>query len=185
VGHSFGSTITSTLGANHPDLTDGIVVTGFSTNASFAVVFAISSTFEIAADMEPDKWGNLSNGYLTWPDKQANQYSFLTWPYFSPGVLDAAESKKPPFRVSEFLTALPMPAPEYDGPLLAYTPLCEPQKPVICLTYTVSMPCCCLAIALMLPSPYLTEPLLRNLTDHLRSLRSNLLRRILLWRPRD
>ncbi|KAK4504590.1 hypothetical protein PRZ48_005506 [Zasmidium cellare] len=121
IGHSFGSVITSNLAEHHQELTDGIVLTGYSTNSSFAQGFAISSNFEVAAESLSGKWYNRSKGFLTWPDKRANQYSFLTWPYFSPDVLDLAEATKQPFAVSEFLTALPLPAPDHEGPVLVRT----------------------------------------------------------------
>ncbi|KAF2168691.1 hypothetical protein M409DRAFT_21432 [Zasmidium cellare ATCC 36951] len=119
IGHSFGSVITSNLAEHYQSLTDGIVLTGYSTNSSFATGFAISSKFEVAAESLSGNWYNRSKGFLTWPEKRANQYSFLAWPYFSPDVLELAEASKQPFAVSEFLTAVPMLAPNYDGPIIS------------------------------------------------------------------
>jgi pimeloyl-ACP methyl ester carboxylesterase len=119
VGHSFGSCISNALVAAAPSLSDGIVLTGFSTDSSFGVEFAISTDFHIAKENQPDRLGAYtSNGWLTWGDELGNQYSFLHYPNFSPDVLAQAEATKFPFTIGELFTAIATKAPAWDGPVL-------------------------------------------------------------------
>lgn len=106
IGHSFGSQLSNALAASSdgPSLSDAIVLTGFSYETQYTKWFAISTAYHIAAQNQPKRFGGRSTGYLTWGDKFYNQYSFLTWPYFDPKVLDKAEALKWPFTVGEFLT---------------------------------------------------------------------------------
>ena len=124
VGHSYGSQLSVALAATAPQLTDGIVLTGFSTNYTWMQWFAISTIFHVAAENQPERFGNRSFGSLTWGDKYGNQYGFLTWPFFDPGVLEQAEATKFPFAVAELLTGglLPAKAPEFTKPVLVSSP---------------------------------------------------------------
>jgi len=123
VGHSFGSIMSNVLIAKNPELSDGVILTGFSHNSSFPPGFPISSNFHLAKENRPELWGNYSTGILTWGDELALQYNFLKHPYFDPEVLAKAEATKAPFSISEFLTLwLPsLVAPSFTGPVLVGT----------------------------------------------------------------
>jgi pimeloyl-ACP methyl ester carboxylesterase len=125
VGHSYGSQLSPALAATAPHLTDGIVLTGFSNNYTWMQWFAISTVFHVAAENQPERFGNRSLGSLTWGDKYGNQYGFLTWPYFDVGVLEEAEATKFPFAVAELLTGstLPAKAPAFAKPVLVSIPV--------------------------------------------------------------
>ena len=58
--HSFGSMQTYALVNMYPTISDGIVLTGFSTNASFVGYFAAGSNFEQANLNQPFRLGNVS-----------------------------------------------------------------------------------------------------------------------------
>ena len=58
--HSFGSMLTYALVNMYPTISDGIVLTGFSTNASFVGYFAAGSNFEQANLNQPFRLGNVS-----------------------------------------------------------------------------------------------------------------------------
>lgn len=122
VGHSFGSEITLALAAAAPELSDGVVLTGYSALADYATFFVANTGFHIANLNQPKRFpaSKYSSGFLTWPDKSGNQYSFLEYPYFDAAVLEYAESTKYPFTVGEFLTmaALPVHAPNFANPVL-------------------------------------------------------------------
>lgn len=120
VGHSFGSIMSNVLAAKNPELSDGVVLTGFSHNSSFPPGFPISTNFHLAKENRPEVWGNYSTGILTWGDELTLQYNFLKHPYFEPEVLAKAEEIKAPFAVSEFLTLwIPsLVAPDFTGPVL-------------------------------------------------------------------
>lgn len=119
VGHSFGSELTQGLAASVPTLTDGIILTGYSTNGSFKSPW-LSTSGHTARTNQPERFFNYSSGYVTWNDVYYNEYSFLAYPYFDPAVAEAAEANKWPFAVGEVTTAdvLPSLAPEYKGPVL-------------------------------------------------------------------
>lgn len=121
VGHSYGSQLSNLLAASaDASLSDAIVLTGFTYEVEYMKWFAISTGFHILAQNQPKRFAGRSTGYLTWGDKFYNQYSFLTWPYFDPKVLDKAEATKWPFTVGEFLTGgiLSYSSPKWKKPVL-------------------------------------------------------------------
>lgn len=121
VGHSFGSQLSSALVAKYPTISDGIILTGFSMNASAALI--ISSNFQLAKEADPTRFSDLSSGYLTWADELSNQYSFLHYPNFDPAVLAKSEATKWPFTIGEALTlSVTDIAPLYKGPVLVRVP---------------------------------------------------------------
>lgn len=99
VGHSYGSLLSSTLVAGHPNISDGLVLTGF--NKMGSVDLFVGSNFHLARENMPGRFGNLSAGYVTWGDELANQLGFFHWPNFSAEVLAQAEATKWPFAVGE------------------------------------------------------------------------------------
>ena len=105
VGHSYGSAISHTLVGSAPSLSDGVVLTGYSTLGQVGgTYFAVSSNLHLAVENDPARFGDLSKGYLTWGDELSNQYSFFYYPKFDPKVLHEAEATKQPFGLGEFLT---------------------------------------------------------------------------------
>jgi pimeloyl-ACP methyl ester carboxylesterase len=122
VGHSWGSEISVGLAAVAPGLSDGIVLTGYSGISTYTSFFIANTAFHFANQNQPKRFppSKYSSGFLTWPDKFGNQFSFLEYPYFDTAVLDRAEATKYPFTVGEFLTAstLPVAAPNFQGPVL-------------------------------------------------------------------
>lgn len=110
--------------ATTPSLSDGIVLTGFSHNASWQGQWLVSTVFHLASLNQPARFGNRSTGYVTWGDEYANQYGFLHYPNFDPTVLAAAEAGKYPFTIGEVLTGppvVPVDAPDFKGPVLVGT----------------------------------------------------------------
>ncbi|TKA68294.1 hypothetical protein B0A49_01166 [Cryomyces minteri] len=121
VGHSWGSILSCALAAATPSLSDGLVLTGFTHNATWMNDFAISTGFRLARDAAPARFAALDSGYLTWPDALANQYAFFAYPFFDPAVLRLAEARKQPFAVAELLTeplVYPVVAAEFAAPVL-------------------------------------------------------------------
>ncbi|QDS75304.1 hypothetical protein FKW77_001367 [Venturia effusa] len=120
VGQSYGSSITNALAATSPEISDAIVLTGYSLNATYEPWFLRASAFHLASENQPERFSGLSSGYLTWGDKFTNQYGFLKYPYFDPKVLDKAEAGKFPFTLGEILTGglIPVAAPGFEKPVL-------------------------------------------------------------------
>ena len=59
VGHSFGSGQTLGLAAMYPDASDAVVLTGFSTNTSFAPLFLAGGNFQTASTVQPLRFGSV------------------------------------------------------------------------------------------------------------------------------
>lgn len=64
VGHSFGSAQTYALANNYPNITDGIVLTGFTTNTSFAGYFVAGGNFQLAARNQPLRFANITDAQV-------------------------------------------------------------------------------------------------------------------------
>jgi pimeloyl-ACP methyl ester carboxylesterase len=126
VGHSFGSVMSNSLIVKTPELSDGVVLTGFSHNKTFGYGFPTSTLFHLAKESCPEVWGNLSTGVLVWGDELGLQYAFFKHPYFEPKVLAAAEATQAPFAVSELLTLWnpSLVALHFKGPVLVSMPPC-------------------------------------------------------------
>lgn len=61
VGHSFGSAQTYALVDMYPDISDGIVLTGFSMNSSFVGYFTAGNDLQQAYLNQPTRFGNSSS----------------------------------------------------------------------------------------------------------------------------
>ncbi|KAF2096643.1 hypothetical protein NA57DRAFT_42337 [Rhizodiscina lignyota] len=76
-----------------------------------------------ANDTVPPVPQDLPSGYVTWSDYTANQFAFLTPPFFDPAIGLFAESTKQPVTLGEIFT-LGNGAPEttpFTGPVLVFT----------------------------------------------------------------
>lgn len=122
VGHSYGSALVGALAATAPKLSDGIILTGMTANSNYTKNLAAISAFNLANENEPDRFppSIYSNGFITWPNKQANQFAFLHYPDFDPAALEYAEATKQPYTLGQLLTMslLPQTAPDFHGPVL-------------------------------------------------------------------
>jgi pimeloyl-ACP methyl ester carboxylesterase len=133
VGHSFGSGQSYLLAHMYPNLTDAIVLTGFSTNPSYAANFLAGGAFVQANTYgltrfnrrhhnESTPFGNLPDGYVISGTPGANAYQFSLVSHVDPGLLDYAEKTKQPATVGELLTAGSLPfVNAFTGPVLVLT----------------------------------------------------------------
>ena len=131
-----------------PTASDGIVLTGFSTNSSFVPVFASGGNFVQAFDNQPFRLGgdtigtagvtnaygeldysaalspplDYPKGYLANANINSNQFNFFLPKFFDLGAQVAGESTKQPVTVGEMLTLGSLPtANQYAGPVLVIT----------------------------------------------------------------
>lgn len=124
VGHSYGSIITTGLVSLYPNITQGIVLTGYSINSTWLPqTIASWNPKSINADA-PTRFGNttntyLNNTYLTWSDIYNNQLAFFKFPYYNESILTAGEAAKQPVTYGEIITlgSAPgnLPSPNYRG----------------------------------------------------------------------
>jgi pimeloyl-ACP methyl ester carboxylesterase len=103
VGHSFGSAQTYSLANSYPELTDGIVLTGFTMNSSFAGSFVAAGSYQLANRNQPLRFGDFTGAQI---QSLLGSYAESLLTYLSP--LD--------------LASLPSPAGLPSGYLLTATP---------------------------------------------------------------
>lgn len=102
VGHSFGSIQSYSLAVLHPNVTDGLILTGFSQSSSFTADFIYGGNFVSANGVASFK--NYPNGYLAAGDVSGVQNNFFSPGAFSPALLNLGYSSGQPVTIGEILT---------------------------------------------------------------------------------
>lgn len=121
IGHSLGSSETYTLTVLYPNITDGIVLTGFSQNASFIPYFYFGANY-----INGNTTAALSRypaGYLAFGDISAVRALFFSPNTFDPYLLQEVYSTTQPVSEGELLTLVGLttrPNP-FAGPALIVT----------------------------------------------------------------
>ncbi|CAI7641347.1 unnamed protein product [Penicillium viridicatum] len=116
VGHSFGSAQTVALSAMYPDLSDALVLTGYTTSADYMPMFLSGANFQQAR--LNGKNSDYTAGYLKSADLGSNVYLFFYPPHFDTGLLEFAEENKQPMTIGELLTITGLPAQSnFTGPV--------------------------------------------------------------------
>ena len=73
LGHSFGSILSHGLATIAPKAIDGVILTGYSTNASVWNVPVVFSAWQPRmASLASKTWADFDAGHVTWPDLFAN-----------------------------------------------------------------------------------------------------------------
>lgn len=123
VGHSFGSAQTVALSAMYPDLSDGLVLTGFSTSIASMPIFISGANFQQANLNRPPGCPrtprpSYSSGYLVNANMDTNQFLFFYPGNFDEGILAYAEQNKQPMTVGELMSMTGLPAKSsFTGPV--------------------------------------------------------------------
>lgn len=122
IGHSFGSALTYAFTQQHPTASNGIALTGFSTNGSFASLLAYGSNFIQANTLPHLK--HYPNGYIAVSDASALHIGFLAPNQFDPAILTyAIQNLNTPITIGEMLTfgSAVSQANSFAGPTLVIT----------------------------------------------------------------
>ena len=82
VGHSFGSLLINLLTVAYPEDVDAAILTGFGTLDTGLVAAIASYGSVLASQAIPDRYGNLSGGYITQGSDVSVQFSNLYWPFY-------------------------------------------------------------------------------------------------------
>ena len=101
LGFSFGSFVTTTLVATEPTLMDAAVFTGLGYSATAFAPFLEAYQSRIAATQDPQKFGELDTGVLTWVDVQANINTYFKQPNYEVDVAEYTETTKSPYAIAE------------------------------------------------------------------------------------
>lgn len=126
VGHSYGSIQSYALGAMRPDLSDGLVLTGFTQVADYMAYFLLGANFVNVATVPSlaSKYaGEGVRGYIAPQNLTGVQQNFFSPGMFDPKVLEVAGQTGQPVTYGELLT-LGAPAggrSEFAGPVLVIT----------------------------------------------------------------
>ncbi|OQD99676.1 hypothetical protein PENVUL_c063G09902, partial [Penicillium vulpinum] len=116
VGHSFGSAQTVALSAMYPELSDALVLTGYSTSCDYMPMFLSGANFQQAR--LNGKNSDYTAGYLTNADVGNNVYLFFYPPHFDTSLLEFAEENKQPMTIGELMTITGLPAESsFTGPV--------------------------------------------------------------------
>lgn len=118
-GHSYGSILTQALTATYPSDLDAAVLTGFSVNSSAMPTFTLGLNLAIAAQNQPYRFSDLSNGYLVSDTAISLQTGFFRAPGFDPNILWLADATKGTVTFGELFstTAVTAPAKNFTGPV--------------------------------------------------------------------
>ncbi|KAF4580874.1 catalytic protein [Ophiocordyceps camponoti-floridani] len=121
VGHSFGSALTAMVASQHPGLTDGIVLTGFSQVYAFLPNFILASNF-ISVKKRPWLSVSYSEGYVTPQSAVGVQTDFFGPHNFDPVVMYQATARRVPIALGEMMTlAYVSSESNFTGPVLIIT----------------------------------------------------------------
>lgn len=120
-GHSFGSAMTYALANSYPELTQGIMLQGFSQAPGYLNYFALGGNFVPVSSIKTLK--TYPRGYLGVQTRVGIQTNFFAPGNFDPKMLDRAYNKQVAFTPAELLTvAAPVgQANNYKGPVLIVT----------------------------------------------------------------
>jgi pimeloyl-ACP methyl ester carboxylesterase len=103
IGHSFGSIITYNLVNNHPGISSGIVLTGFSQVAAYVSQFALGGNFAPVTE-NPTLAAKYPAGYVAPKSTICVHINFFAEGTFDPKILDAAAETGQPATPGEILT---------------------------------------------------------------------------------
>ncbi|KAI5840773.1 Alpha/Beta hydrolase protein [Morchella snyderi] len=123
VGHSYGSVLSNRLAVDTPELSDGLILTGYGHNSTWLQGSLVPWGFQIARLQDPVRFANFESEYLTWATKWSNQFFFLKYPFFSTEALDYAEEGKGPVGLGTLWTinSGDFVASRFEGPVLIIT----------------------------------------------------------------
>ncbi|KAF8631705.1 hypothetical protein AX17_005037 [Amanita inopinata Kibby_2008] len=121
IGHSFGSSQVVGLTANHADLVDAIVLTGFSSYAGGMLTAFSTFGLTIASLQNPERFGTLPSSYLATEGIFNDQTNFFRYPAFEFSVLKLASDTKGTLTVGELATQSAQPAQSFDKPVFIVT----------------------------------------------------------------
>ncbi|KAF7983051.1 hypothetical protein HWV62_24720 [Athelia sp. TMB] len=125
VGHSYGSLQMQALSATLPAALDGIVLQGFSVNATADPLLLTGGAYSIATQVFPARFSpaELTNGYLVTGLPQTNQLGFFHYPGYAQAAFARARATEQPVSQAVLFTqgTLTRPAPDFKGPVHVVT----------------------------------------------------------------
>jgi hypothetical protein len=108
----------------YPELSDALVLTGFTLDTAYVGLFAAGGNFVLANRNQVARFGdkgqNLPDGYLVASNNEAIKYLYLKPGFYPDGILELAGKTKQPVTLGEILTLLSVPSTNrFTGPVMA------------------------------------------------------------------
>jgi hypothetical protein len=108
----------------YPELSDAVVLTGFTTETAYVGLFAAGANFALANQNDDARFGdqgqNLPDGYLVASNDEAIKYLHFKPGFYPDGNLELAGKTKQPVTLGEVLTLLSVPSENhFTGPVMA------------------------------------------------------------------
>ncbi|KAL9079173.1 MAG: hypothetical protein Q9157_001924 [Trypethelium eluteriae] len=119
VGHSFGSVISYSLTRDYPTASDGLILTGFSGNATFLAYFALGGNFVLANTIP--HLSAYPAGYFAAGDASGVQTNFFAPGDFDPNILELGFQTQQPVTAGEILTIAASGVNHFAGPVIVIT----------------------------------------------------------------
>lgn len=104
VGHSFGSALTYALSSQHPDISDAVVLTGFSQAPAYMAYFALGANFAPVAAVSAALAERYATGYVAPRTAIGVHIDFFAPGDFADALLADATVHGQPAAVGELLT---------------------------------------------------------------------------------
>ncbi|KAM5351024.1 hypothetical protein ACJ41O_003747 [Fusarium nematophilum] len=102
IGHSFGAVMTYGLANQSPELTDAIILTGFTQASAYLPLFAVSNNFVPVTDSP--RAAEYPAGYVATASTVSVHINFFAEGDFDPEILDVAYENSQPTTPGELLT---------------------------------------------------------------------------------
>lgn len=133
VGHSFGSIVTSAIPAKYPELTDGVILTGFVISPHTFQYIQGARGYQFAKENDPEKFSDRGSGYIVAGTKYCLQSAFFGGGTFDPKLLEYAFDIRQPSTVGEGRSGIALyglPATNFTKPLQLFlgeydSPVCD------------------------------------------------------------
>ena len=123
VGHSFGSAQMQGVTNAHPELLDGVVLTGFSLSSTSFPTFLLAGSYTPVRDVFPDRFANKPAVWVASGDDASHIEQFFWPPNYPQGVFDLARQYVDGATISSFatITTVIKPATSFGGPVFVQT----------------------------------------------------------------
>ncbi|KAJ1029920.1 hypothetical protein NDA16_000836 [Ustilago loliicola] len=119
VGHSYGSVQTQAVTKQSPQLLDGVVLTGFTTNSSNQPAYLQAAAYSIANRVFPQRLGDKPSTWLVTGSNASDITGFFYPPYYSEASFDLSRSTEQPVTLGSLVTigAVGGEASNFTGPV--------------------------------------------------------------------
>ena len=121
VGHASGSSLGASLAETYPDDVDAVVLTGYSSGSSTNTSLILAQEYAPAAISDPNRFGNLSYGYLLGNSLEARTATLYYQGHYDPNISLSDYSSRGVQALGERFSLGPRTEPSFRGKVLVVT----------------------------------------------------------------